>query len=200
MSIARAFVLSWFAAAFALSVSGWFERFSSATLFGFGALASASGFTILHWLSTKFRGYTRARGLKRLTRVQVLRLFGVLALVKADQDVLPDLFAIPTGIIDIVFAVTSFFVAARFVSANGRPKPGFFVWHILGLLGLGVSVTLAVLTSSARFGLVEKGITSQPMTWFPMSLVPTFIGPFVLVCHLLAISAAYPHHSRFRAK
>jgi hypothetical protein len=199
MTLARAFVLSWFALAFALSVSGWFQRFSSAALFGIGALASASGFTILHWLSTKFRGYTRARGLKRLTRAQVLRLFGVLALVKADQNVLPDLFAIPTGIIDIVFAVTSFFVASHLVSAHGRPKPGFFVWHILGLLGLATSVVLAILTSSARFGLIEDGITSQPMTWFPMSLVPTFIGPFVLVCHLLALGAAYPHHSWFKA-
>lgn len=191
MVIARAFVLFWFLLAFTLSVTGWFERFSSATLFGIGALAAASGFTILHWLSGRFRGFTRARGLKRLTRVQVLRLFGTLALVKASQHILPALFAIPTGIVDIVIAIASLFVAARLVSAEGRPHPGFVAFHIAGLLGLAVSVTLAILTSSTRFGLVEDGITSQPMTWFPMSLVPTFIGPLVLVCHLLALVAAH---------
>jgi hypothetical protein len=200
MVIARVLVILWFLVAFALSVTGWFERFSSATLFGIGALVSASGFTILHWLSSRFREYTRARELKRLTRVQVLRFFGVLALVKAHEHVLPAIFAIPTGIMDVVLAITSFSVTARLVSDRGRPHPGFFIWHILGLLSLAVSSTLAVLTSSPRFGLVEGGITSQPMTRFPMSLVPTFIGPLVLICHLLALVAAYPQLSGSRAK
>ena len=195
MLIARLFVVTWFLLAFALSYSRWFERFSSAALFGIGAIVSASGFAILHRLSTRFRGFTRARGLRRLTRVQVLRLFGTLALVKTKQHVLPAIFGVPTGVIDIVFAITSFYVAARLVSAKGQPHPGFFAWHIAGLLGLAVSVTMAVLTSTPRFGLVEGGITSQPMTWFPMSLVPTFIGPLVLICHLLALAAGRHHSS-----
>lgn len=190
MKLARAFLLLWFLAAFTLSITGWFERFSSDTLFGFGALAAAGGFAVLHRLSSRFREFIRARGLKRLTRAQVFRLFGVLALIKADQRVLPVLFAIPTGLIDIAFAVTAFSVAARLVSDQGRARPGFVAWHILGLIGLGTSVTLAILTSSVRFGLVREGITSQAMAHFPMSLVPTFIGPLMVVCHLLAIVAA----------
>jgi hypothetical protein len=193
MRIGATFVLVWFILAVTLSVTGWFARFSSATVFGFGALASATGFTILHWQSEKFRGFLRARSLKRLTQAQALRLFGVLALIKTDQHVLPALFAIPTGIIDIFFAITSFFVAARLISDRGRPRPGYFAWHIAGLMGLAVSVALAVLTSSSRFGLVTEGITSQPMTWFPMSLAPVFIGPLMLIFHLLALGAAHPH-------
>lgn len=194
MRIGAGFVLVWFLLAFALSFTGWFERFSSATLFGIGAVASATGFAVLHWRSEKFRGFLRARSLKRLTQAQALRLFGVLALIKTDQHILPALFAIPTGIIDIFFAITSFFVAARLISETGKPQPGFFGWHVAGLGGLAVSVTLAVLTSSSRFGLVKEGITSQPMTWFPMSLVPVFIGPLVLIFHLLALCAAHPHY------
>jgi hypothetical protein len=57
---------------------------------------------------------------------------------------------------------------------------------------------MAVLTSSSRFGMVKDGITSQPMAWFPMSLVPTFIGPLVLIFHLLALVAAHPNYSRSR--
>ena len=192
IGLARAFVLSWFLIAFALSVTGWLERFSSATLFGIGSVVSLSGFTILHRLSTSFRDYTRTRGLKGLTRTQVLRLYGLLAIVKSNQQILPALFGIPTGIMDIVIATTSFYAAARLVSPSGRPRPGFFAWHVAGLATLGISAVLAILTSSTRFDLVKDGITSQPLTWFPMSLVPTFIGPFVLVCHLLAIVTA--HH------
>lgn len=195
MRLAIAFVSLWFLIAFGLSVTGWFERFSAAGLFGVGALVSATGFAVLHWRSHRFRGFLRARSLRRLTRGQALRFFGTLALIKAYQHVLPAIFAVPTGLIDILFAATSFFVAARLVSAKGHPAPGFFAWHVAGLGGLAISVVLAVLTSSDRFGLVEAGVTSQPMTQFPMSLVPTFIGPFVLILHLLALGARPQHYA-----
>jgi hypothetical protein len=102
--------------------------------------------------------------------------------------VLPALFAIPTGLMDLVLAGTSFFVAARMVAEGGRVLRGFVVWHQLGLASLGVSALTAVLTSTARYGETHAGITSQPMTQFPMSLVPIFIGPLVLICHLLALT------------
>lgn len=189
-----AFIAIWFALAFTLSVTGWFERFSAATLFGFGAIISAAGFAFLHWRSEKFRGFVRARSLKRMTQSQALRFFGILALFEADWHVLPPIFAIPTGVLDLFFAATSFFVAARLISRDGTPRRGFSAWHTAGVAALGVSAVLAVLTSSMRFGLVSNGITTQPMTHFPMSLVPVFIGPFVLICHLLALCAAHPHY------
>jgi len=198
MGIAAALVLASFVIAFSLSISGWFERFSSATLFGMGAVLSASGFLILHWLSEKFRIFLRARSLKALTLAQTMRFYGVLALVKAQQHVLPAIFAVPTGLIDVAFGITSFFVAARLVSANAQARRGFVAWHLLGLLGLLISLTLAVLTSSDRFGLVKAGMTSQPMTWFPMSLVPVFIGPMVLIFHLLALAAVYENRKSRR--
>lgn len=197
MVLAVAFIAVWFAAAFTLSITGWFERFSSAALFGIGALVSATGFAVLHSISERFRGFLRARSLKRLTRMQALRFFGTLALFKSSQHVLPAIFAIPTGLIDDALAISSFYVAARLVSPHGRPRPGFIAWHIAGLGGLAISVIMALLTSTERFGLVERGVTSWPMTWFPMSLVPTFIGPLVLICHLLALGAA--HANRIKA-
>jgi hypothetical protein len=121
--------------------------------------------------------------------MQALRFFGILALVKSGQGVLPALFAIPTGLMDIALAITSFWVASHLVSSRGHPSRGFFVWHALGLVALAISAILALLTSSTRFSLVTDGITSQPMTWFPMSIVPTFIGPLMVICHLLAIVA-----------
>jgi hypothetical protein len=178
MSIARLFILLWFAVAFTLSITGWFERFSSATLFGFGAIAAATGFTVLHWLSERFRGFLRACDLRILTLGQLFRFYGVLALVKAYQHVLPALFAVPTGVLDVIFAVTSFYVAARLVPSRAHPRPAFIVWHVLGLMALATSAILAMVTPS------------QSMARFPMSIVPTFVGPLVLVFHLLALVAA----------
>jgi hypothetical protein len=196
ITIARILSVLWFLAAFTLSRAGWFEQFSSAALFGIGAIISTSGFAIMFWLSQTFRNYTRARGLKELTVLQVFRFFGILALVKAYQGVLPPLFALPTGLGDIVIASTALFVATRLVSARGHAGRGFYEWHIAGLAHLLVSAALAILTSPTPFGLLAGEITSQPMTQFPMSIVPTFIGPFVLVAHLSALVVAKTHSGR----
>jgi hypothetical protein len=196
MLVARLLILVCFLIAFTLSISGWFERFTSADLFGMGSFLSAGGFVTLYWLSQSFRGFLRARrGIRRLTLCQTMRFYGLLALIKTHQHVLPAIFAVPTGLLDLFFAITSFFVAAKLVTGDGRARPGFVVWHIAGLGALGVSTLLAVLTSSPRSWLVEDGITSQPMTWFPMSLVPVFIGPMVLIFHLLALTAVHANRN-----
>ena len=189
MLIASALVLLCFLIAFTLSFTGWFERYSSADLFGMGSFLSGGGYITLYWLSQSFRGFLRARSIRRLTLAQTMRFYGLLALVKAHQHVLPALFAIPTAVLDIFFAITSFRVASKLVSSKGEARPGFIAWHVGGLGALGISTLLAVLTSSDRFGLVKDGITSQPMTQFPVSLVPVFIGPMVLIFHLLALTA-----------
>ena len=196
MELATVLLLLWFLSAFLLSRTGWFGYFSSGQLFSLGAASAAVGFVVLHSQSDQFRRFLRARNLKVVTLGQVLRYYGLLAFVKSDQRVLPALFAIPTGVIDVVFATTSFFVAGLLVSSKGRPKRGFIAWHMLGLIGLGTSVILAVLTSSSRFGLIHNGITSQAMTRFPMSIVPTFIGPLMVVLHLQAVTVAWAPEPR----
>jgi hypothetical protein len=188
---AAIFVAVWFGLAFTLSYTGWFERFTAAELFGVGSVISASSFAALHWRSERFRGFVRARSLRRLTWGQALRFYGILALYKADQKVLPKLFAIPTGLMDIAIACGAFYVAAKMVSAKGHPTPGFRIYHLIGIATLGTSAVLAVATSTPWFGLVKDGITSQPLTRFPMSLVPTFIGPFVLILHFQAAIVAF---------
>ena len=186
-NLARLFVGSWFSIALSLSVTGWFERFDASTLFGVGTVITVTAFTVLYKLETRFRKIVRPRDLRRLTYGQALRFYGILAFFKEHQHILPAVFAIPTGVLDVAFAGSSFYVASRFAAVRGRPSPMFFAWHIAGLGALATSIILVYLTESTRFGLVEGDITSQSMAWFPMSLVPTFIGPMVLVFHLLAI-------------
>jgi hypothetical protein len=191
MWIAAVLVFVCFAIALALSITGWFEQFTSAQLFGMGSILSAGGFATLYAISHAFRGFLKARSLKALTIGQTMRFFGVLALVKAYQHVLPAVFAIPTGVMDVFFATSSFYVAIRLVGKDGRAGSGFVLWNVLGLCALGISAVLAILTSPEIAVLVRDGITSQPMNRFPISLVPVFIGPMVLIFHLLALAAVW---------
>ncbi len=184
---ARLLVALWFSIAFVLSVTGWFERFNASTLFAAGAVTTITTFTVLYGLDVRFIRRVRARDLRRLTYWQTLRFYGILAFVKEYQHVLPAVFALPTGLMDVAFAASSFYVAARFASVRGRPSPVFFIWHWAGLGALAISNILVYLTESPKFGLVDGNITSQSMARFPMSLVPMFVGPMVLTFHLLAI-------------
>ena len=189
MWLARVLILASFLLSFSLSASGWFEQFPVGALFAFGTFAIASGYLILHWLSERFRLFVQARNLKRLTQSQAFRFFGTLALVKAWQHTLPLAFAVPTGIADLIIAIGSFFIAPLVPDRGPVPK-AFFIWHFAGLATLAMSAALAILTSSPRFGLIDGGVTSQAMTAFPVSIVPTFIGPMVTIFHLLALDAA----------
>jgi hypothetical protein len=191
MWIAAGLVFVCFLIALLLSIAGWFEQFTSAQLFGMGSILSAGGFATLYAISHAFRGFLKARSLKALTIGQTMRFFGVLALVKAYQHVLPAVFAIPTGVMDVFFATSSFYVAIRLVGKDGRAGSGFVLWNVLGLCALGISAVLAILTSPEIAVLVRDGITSQPMNRFPISLVPVFIGPMVLIFHLLALAAVW---------
>lgn len=179
MWIASIIVTICFLIALVLSLNGWFEQFSSGQLFGMGSVLSAGGYLTLYALSSRFRGFLKARSIRRLTIAQVLRFYGLLAFVKAYQHVLPALFAIPTGLMDVTLAATSFLIASRFVRRDGRARRGFVLWHLCGLGALAISTILAVVTPT------------HAMTRFPMSLVPVFIGPMVLICHLLALTAVY---------
>lgn len=187
----KIFVAVWFSVALVLSATGCFEVFRAESLFGLGSVVSATAFGVLHWRSERFRSWVRARNLRWLTYGQLLRLFGILALFKADQKILAPAFAVPTGVLDVIVAAGSVLVARGMIRPDGQTSRGFRAFHLFGLATLATSTILALLTASAGFGLAENGVTSQPMSHFPMSLVPTFIGPLVLVLHLQALAVAY---------
>jgi hypothetical protein len=144
-------------------------------------------FGVLYVLEHLFHRKVPIRDLRFLTYGQTLRFFGTLAFLKAWQHVLPPLFAIPTAVMDDALAISSFYVARRCLARDGTPTRGFLLWHAAGVASLGISNILAFLTASPHWGFTPNGVTSQALASFPMSIVPTWIGPMVLVFHLLAL-------------
>jgi hypothetical protein len=166
-----------------LSATGWFEQFPALLLFGFGAVAVGIAFVVLYLLEHWFHRRVPIRNPWFLTYAQTLRFYGTLAYLEAWKHVLPPLFAIPTAVMDDALAISSFWVARRCIRRDGTPTRGFFIWHVAGLASLAISNVLVLITASPRDG----GASSQAMASFPMSIVPTWIGPMVLMFHLLAL-------------
>jgi hypothetical protein len=73
-----------------------------------------------------------------------------------------------------------------------RHKKSFIVWQLLGVTDLVTAITLG---AAARFIEPQElagphAITTSPMTVLPLSLIPTFAVPFLLILHIICIAQA----------
>ena len=67
------------------------------------------------------------------------------------------------------------------------PKRTFIVWNVLGSLDLVDAMTLGVLASASPVGILGGDVTTRLMGEFPLSLIPTFFVPLLLIFHLIAL-------------
>lgn len=121
--------------------------------------------------------------------LQASRITGFIFFIAYLRGDLPGIFAITTGASDMTIGATAL-VVSRLVSKNVVPRGRFPLWHLLGIAALMIDGGLGVLTSPTPLGVLATGVTSQAMSDFPLSLVPTFLGPVVLILHLAALAIA----------
>ena len=75
------------------------------------------------------------------------------------------------------------------ISARKDFSRGVFVfWNVLGLVDLVMAVTLGILSSDSPVGILAGEVTTRPMGQFPLSLIPTFFVPVLLIFHLIALA------------
>jgi hypothetical protein len=182
-----AFLFLWFAFALAMSLSGRLENVSSATLLISGSVIPAGSYFALYFGSARFRQFILGLDLRSVTLVQISRITGFIFFLEYSSGRLPALFSIPTGLSDAAVGITSPLVAFRLVSRQGLPKRGLACWHVFSMLAALLSGGLGILTSGTWLGFLAGEITSQAMSEFPLSLVPTFLGPVTLIFHLIAL-------------
>jgi hypothetical protein len=140
--------------------------------------------------SRSFREFVLSLSPRTLTIVQAWRIAGFVFLVSYTYGILPGVFALPAGWGDIVIGATAFSVGMKL--ANPSHRNSFILWQWLGIADLAAGVSLGAL---ARFigpqGLTNpNGITTAPMTVLPLSLIPTFAVPLMLILHIICIAQA----------
>lgn len=184
---------AWLALATIASASGAFQagaRNSYAPMFlGFAVLAPILAFVAYFAASSRFREFVFSLDVRTLTIIQSWRLGGFVFLVLYTHGILPGVFALPAGWGDMFIGATAAFAANHFTRENGR-RNLFIAWQLLGVLDLVTAVTLGVLTSRAPIGILAHGITSDAMTTLPLSLIPTFAVPLLLIFHFISIAQA----------
>lgn len=176
---------------FLLAVIGsWLGVFDSTPrppiLLGLGAVVPVAIFGIGYFGSARFRQFLLSLDLRTLTLVQTWRVGGLVFLLLHQRGLLPGVFALPAGWGDIAIGITAPVMAWWW--RPPFPYKAFVVWNVLGLLDLVMAVTLGLLASATPVGILAGEVTTRLMGQFPLSLIPTFFVPLLVICHLICLS------------
>jgi len=148
------------------------------------ALAPVALFSVWFAASEKFQQFALSLNPRTLTAVQSWRIFGFLFLLLSANAILPPVFAVPAA-----------FVAWKLASPAHRTL--FVLWQGLGMTDLLMAI---VLGTTARL-LSPNSPSMSAMTELPLSLIPTFFVPLLLILHVVCIAQARQwqtqRHGRF---
>ncbi len=179
-------IAGWFLFALSASALRLFENDSNriGLAVALAALIPIAVFSLWFAASEKFRQFALSLNPRTLTFVQSWRILGFVFVVLEARGVLPAIFALPAGYGDMAVGATASLVAWKL--ANPSHRGSFILWQVLGIADL---VTAVGLGTTARL-LSPHSASMVAMTVLPLSLVPTFIVPLLLIFHFICIAQA----------
>jgi hypothetical protein len=168
----------WFIAAFAVGAAGVLGRLPVPPP-AIAGMLTASTLAVLA-LSDGLRRAVLDRGPVPLVALHLVRFVGIYFLVLYGRGELPRDFAQQAGWGDIVVAVGAVLLLLFALPARTRGRRGaLLVWNVVGLADI-----LFVIGSAMRLPPAERGAV-MPFFHLPLSLLPTFFVPLIIVSHLL---------------
>ena len=186
-NLTAAVLAAWFFLALGGSLLGAFDSGPRPPLpLGLAAVVPVAAFVACYFTSARFREFVLSLDLRALALAQALRVIGIVFVILYFLGALPGVFALPAGWGDFAVGVTVPVVAWYWK----RPFPyrTFVVWNVLGVLDLVTAVSLGVLASATPVGALAGDVTTRLMGQFPLSLVPTFFVPLLLILHLICLA------------
>ncbi len=122
---------------------------------------------------------------KNLIRLNVWRLVGAVFLALMFTGQVPALWALPSGIGDVIVGASAFWVASRLDNPGGRRLAVLF--NLFGLADLVVAIGLGLMTNPGPAQIFHTTPTSELVTHFPLALVPGFLVPLAFTLHLVSL-------------
>jgi hypothetical protein len=137
------------------------------------------GGLLAYSLSARGRAWVRAVPPRALVALHLVRFVGAWFIVLYRRGELPFAFAVPGGWGDIAAAAAAagLLLGAFPARTRGR-RAALYAWNVLGLLDI-----LFVVTTAARFFFADASQLA-PLTHLPLSLLPTFFVPLIVLSHL----------------
>ena len=171
---APAILAAWFLVAFATVYAGVLTQvpFPPPVFVAAGVIFSLAMIVLVPGVAA----WLRDVDLRWILSFHLVRFVGAFFLWLAAQGRLPDSFAKPAGIGDIITAV---WAAGLLATGYARPGRALLIWNLFGIADILFVVVNAV-----------RGIMTQPAAFtefykLPLGLLPTFIVPVIIVSHLV---------------
>jgi hypothetical protein len=173
----RVFVLSWLFVAVLIGYSGALRT----TRLPIPALAMTITLTLLATLAIRrdYRERVLAVGVRGLIALHLTRFVGIYFLWLYKQGLLPRDFAVPAGWGDILIAALALVLLLAFRPETKSGRTAILLWNILGL----VDILLVVATGARMVG--REPLLQSAFTSLPLSLLPMFLVPLVIVTHVM---------------
>jgi len=151
---------------------------------GLAALTPVVIFGLWFAGSSGFRSFVLSLSPRALTLVQSWRVAGFAFVALAAYRILPGAFALPAGYGDMAIGLTAPLVALT-LSGPGH-RGGFLLWQALGMIDLVTAVGLGTTA-----GILDpRGIPTSAMTVLPLSMIPVFAVPLLLILHIICVAQA----------
>ena len=186
-NLTLAILAVWFLFALGGSLLGLFDSGPRPPLLlGLAAAVPVAAFVVCYLTSAEFREFVLSLDLRGLALAQTFRVVGIVFVILYSLGALPGAFALPAGWGDFAIGITAPVVAWYW--KRPFPKRTFIVWNVLGSLDLVDAMTLGVLASASPVGVLAGDVTTRLMGEFPLSLIPTFFVPLLLILHLICLA------------
>lgn len=194
---ATALLWGWWAAAVALSLTGFFaapDRFSWSDLPGFAAFSTAMTLPLAGLVLAVRRGGDLAALIARvptrwLVGVQVFRLGGVAFLALWAAGRLPDWFGLATGAMDAAVGIAALPLALALARGARWAPSAAVAWSLFGLADFAHAIGFVLL---AFLGLVAVTPAPAMIGLHPLALIALFQVPLAVALHLAVLARLVP--------
>jgi hypothetical protein len=166
---------AWICIAAGAGVAGWLERSNAPVIAGI--VWTLTVLTLLAcWNVPTLKRWAMTVKLRWLVLLHLTRFVGFYFFFLSSRGKLPFAFAAPAGWGDIIVAALAVLLL---VLSDARNWSMLIIWNTIGLTDI-----LFVVMTALRLGL-EDWRSMHALREFPLSLLPTFLVPLIIVSHVL---------------
>jgi hypothetical protein len=166
---------AWICLAVGVGIAGWVERANAAAIAGIIWILAAL-ILFACWKVPTLQRWVMTVELRWLVLLHLTRFVGFYFFLLCSRGELPFAFAAPAGWGDIIVAALAVLLLAL---SNARNWTMLIIWNTIGLTDI-----LFVVMTALRLGL-EDWRSMHALREFPLSLLPTFLVPLIIVSHVL---------------
>jgi hypothetical protein len=172
----------WLALAVWISIAGGFYD-ASPRMIAITVWVLVAAVLVAIWSVPAVRTFAVSLDSRTLIAVHLIRFVGLAFVVLYTRGRFPFSFGVIGGVGDMVVAAGALAILAFWTRSGWvNRRPLLLVWNSFGLLDIA-----GVVADALREGLRNPSMMA-PLRQFPLSLLPTFFVPLIIISHLLLLA------------